>query len=114
MKVEIKYSEEKGFWGKIKAYNVWMGVTFSEEEKAIISNKNLGKTLFTDWVSNDERRTTIPADINRLVKNGCFAEGFPNPIEAQEFAEHLKEKMRVLKSFIDGSGREQKNESFEL
>ena len=113
MKVEIKHSEEKGFLGKIKGYRVWLGVTFSEEEKAIVKAKNLGKTLWAEWQS-DSRFKDMPLSIGSLVKEGTHAETFQNPIAAQECADYYKDKMKVLKSFIDASGRDQQNESFEL
>jgi hypothetical protein len=111
MKVDISQKEDKTLFGRVTGIRVTLGVTFSQEELAIINSKKLKEVIVYDYP--DEQFGTMETRIKDLMKQ-TIGKTCPNLVEAREFTEMLRDKMKVLKSFIDANGQEMTNESFEL
>lgn len=125
MRVNISHSEKsKGLLKKTTYYIVSCDVQFSEEELHIIKTAGLNKTIVMERaVPADQSNSKLAHDVADVFNLRIFnlMEKKPNeyvlatPGEARQYEEELKERLRMLKEYIDGNqegGRE--DSSFEL
>lgn len=124
MKVDINHSEKQtGLLRKTTHYVVKLIVTFSEEERQIIKDRNLkGETILERPVPSDRK----PEQFNGIedvfnLRISTIMDGKPDEYalstvaEAKEYDAALRDAMHDLKAFISANAEvENKSSSFEL
>lgn len=138
MKVEIKNVEKKigGILRKQTVHGAVLTVTFSEEEKAVIEERNLRHYVIVDRsapIDVDEeafenrglvRKLATAAikgadannfnlTINKLM-NGPDTYFVGDPLAAKNYIEEIKNSMQQLKFLIEANTELAEDESFEL
>ena len=110
MRVEIKHSEhKKGFIAKANYVRTDYDFIFSEEEKAIIDEADLGRTTFLErqppFDSPDfgepEMAYKYEVRIEDLLEKGGFHHSFPVRRAAADFMGEVKEQLPLLKAIMD-------------
>ncbi len=138
MQVSIKNVEKKkGMVRSKKFYGVELTVNFSQEELAIIKERNLAKTIIVERdrsVEQGERSTTEIGVVTGLakaalkgthtltdhltlaglLKNPTDTHFFTKPSDAKEYVEDVKNGLTDLKGYIEGNAEVGGDESFEL
>lgn len=141
MKVSIEHKEKTtGMLRKTTFHGVEVSVTFSEEERSIIEqrdlkydvvlergysadiseskamaqeNRGLGRKLLTAAISGVDANTTH-LTISKLMK-GPDLFYLSTPLDAKAYEDQLKDGLVTLKGYIVGNeGIEEKSTSFEL
>lgn len=137
MKVDIKNVEKtQGLVFKKKLYGVQTTVTFTEEEKAIIKERNLTthRILEREWSADIDAEAKnnrgIVSKIATGVMKGASANSpslfvatllrgpdtyyMTNTAEAKVYIDELKEELTTLKRIIEASAQAADDSSFEL
>lgn len=123
MRVSIEHEEEKhGLFRKTTYYTVSLTVDFSEEEKQVIKDSDLGDSLILERPpqANIKDSTQGLEDIfhlriKDLVKGKPDKHTWATPAEAKNYEADLKEVLPKLKEYIEqNSGIEEKSTTFEL
>lgn len=138
MKVDIKHVEKsQGLIFKKTFHGVALTVTFSEEEKQIVKKRGLEmQSIFdrdppADVDADKHAQRGLAAKLVTAAVKGRDANGFwltinklmkgtdtyylRTPIEAKQYEVELRERLPVLKEYIqENAGVEQKSDSFEL
>lgn len=122
MDVSIEPVEKReGLILKKSFYYVYVTVDFTHEQLAIIKARKLGDTVILerDPPANLKLRPDDPTHlwhltINKLIKNKPEAHVFASPLEAKIYEEELEDKLRILKSFIEGNAEVGSKRSFTI
>lgn len=139
MKVSLKHIEKKqGLVFKKTLHGVELGVIFSEEEKAIISERKLGRTILMERgapadtdpdkmanrglakkiamsaIKGDMDANNFHMTFNKLIK-GTDTYWFDTPIEAKDYNDILREEtLPLAKAYLEGNKDTGSEDSFEL
>ena len=138
MRVQIEHkTETKGLLRKTTFHIVALTVEFSDEEKAIVRERKLERTVILERdvpanVDEDKHaeRGLLAKVVTAAVKgrdanhfhltigkllNGVDQYALATPLEAKEYEAELAEVLAKLKAYImENAGVEQKSSSFEL
>jgi hypothetical protein len=138
MRVSIEHTEKsQGLIFKKKLYGLSLTVTFSEEEKQVIEDRKLHRTIIiergppADVNAEKHANRGLAAKIATAAIKGADANNFhltigkllkgkdtyflDEVVEAKAYEEEVRDSMHKLKSYITLSeGIEQKSDSFEL
>lgn len=124
MQVNIEHSEfEKGLLKKTTYYKIDLTIQFSEEEKQIIKERDLAKTLtIMERDVPAHEKPSKYAGIEDLcdlrlarLLNDTDSYVVATPLEAKQYDPALKEKLVALKEYIEENREvEEKSSSFEL
>jgi len=138
MRVDINHVEKsQGLVFKKKLFGVSIRVTFSEEEKAIIGERKLHRTVVLDRPppadvdAEKHAKRGLAAKIATAAVKGIDANHFhltigkllngpdtyfvETPSDAKHYEAELREILPNLKGYlVDNEGIEQKSDSFEL
>ena len=132
MKISLsRQQKSKGFLIPKTVYVVSLQVTLDNEERAIITSRNLSRYTFAmqPWYttisdalelarSGSERMLggiLIPMWVGDLLKSKPIETTFPDLPKAIEFEAELKDSLKNLKKFIDNaSGPTDSKDEFEL
>ena len=122
MKVDIKNVEKtKGMLRKTTYYGVQLTVLFTEEEKAVIKNRNLGNLVILERGQSADQKPEP-----RLVEMGIFnltpstlldgpnLHWFETLGQTKQYIDNLKEALTELKDVIDANKETAEDQSFEL
>lgn len=123
MKVSISHSEKKtGLFRKSTHYIVALQVVFSEEEKAIIQERDLRYTTIMERNApstrpkDDEKFPDIHhLTISKLLDGKPDEYALSNPALAKEYEDVLRAQLPHLKKLIeDNAAVDRSDDSFEL
>lgn len=123
MRVSIDHGETTtGLFAKKTHYTVSVTVQFSEEEKQIIRQRKLEKSIVLERSipsDRDPRKFDGIEDVFNLtihkLMGGTDTYTLETPLEAKEYDEVLRAGLQDLKAFIVGNESvEEKSSSFEL
>ena len=139
MKINIRHVEKKqGLVFKKHLHGVELSVIFSEEEKGIIAERKLGRTILMERgapadtdpdkmanrglakkiamsaIKGDMDANNFHMTFNKLLKDKDTF-WFDTPIEAKEYDIALKEEiLPIAKAYLEGNKEVGAEESFEL
>ncbi len=124
MRVEIKHSEQsKGMISKTTFFRTEFNFIFSEEEKGIIAEADLGPYTFLEreppFDSKDygepDKAYEYEVTLRKLLNDGGFHHASPSRRQAWDFTRNVKEQLPNLKAVLDKyAGIALENESIEL
>jgi len=119
MRVSINHSEKQtGVFRKTTHYIVTVKVDFSEEEKAIIKQRDLKSTVIMTRSTPSHINTSIDdiwdLTISKLL-SGPDDYGLETLAKAKDYEEVLIDSLKELKDYISANEEvEEKSKSFEL
>ena len=124
MRVNIEHKEiSKGMLKKKTYHQVDLTVEFSEEEKQIIKQQNLTRTIVLEREPPADRNPGSFQGIEDVLNLTIFhlVDGKPNshtlatPMDAKQYEADLTDALKSLKAFLDeNAGVEEKSKTFEL
>jgi hypothetical protein len=107
MRLTIEHTEKKkGFLKKTTEYRVSAIIEWTEEERAIVKERQLGKFVVWHEETDDEVIGNFDVNIDVLLpdkKKSSTNEsgrGFDNPIQAQEWEAKVTQGIKDMKEFI--------------
>jgi hypothetical protein len=118
MKIDITTNEvSTGLIKKTKHHQVNLTVLFSEEEKQIISDCELGKVIVLERGTPSNRKDSVEGLWNLTIDMLVYGKdeyAFATPAEAKNYVEELKEQLPLLKDHIMSNADGVEDTSFEL
>lgn len=115
MQITIEHQEKKiGLLIKKTEYHVRVGIKFSNEELAIIKQRNLDKVVVDEW--DHVGGFPIEQTIGMIVRNSGYSREFLQLVDARQYEVTLKEQILPnLKKYIQLSADDApKSNTFEL
>ncbi len=119
MKVSINHtegSEKTGMFSKPKTYYLAkFDVQLTDEELAIIRERDLGDALLLSWECPDDKFVpVVHVSVANLVKNKGFGRRCPTPADAKRFDAEGREALKNLKAALEENATIGQSDSFEL
>ena len=135
MRVSISHGEHKtGLLLGKKRHTVTVSVQFSDEELHVIKNRDLGNDIILERDPPVDAKVTEVKGVGSALKvvsgmgktvngfhlrikdlmNGSDTYTLTTPVEAKVYEDELIEKLRVLKSYLEGNAEGGSDKSFEL
>jgi len=124
MRVNIDHSERQtGLLKKTTYHDISCKITFSDEEKQIIKQRELGDLIVMERdlpadrnpAKYENREYIFNLLLKDLTKGVADVYTVATPLDAKNYDADLKEQLKLLKQYIDGNTEiEEKSSAFEL
>ena len=119
---EFRQREIKSFLDRFKSpltdekwWVVKTTIDLSEEERAILAQRNLWKVTLLELDTGNPEFPVVPCSIQDVLGTRPFRQVFYTPVDAKNFQRRLEtEVLPLLKSFIQGSAEVSSSKTFEL